>query len=141
MDIREMEMPDAERPDFWDTLSHLGEAEMPSRGLLHTIFAWRCVGYHRTLVAEEGGRIIGTATLVLSWKFLHGGRKAGRISDVATHADHVGRGVGTALVERLLEIAREEGCYKVTLNCSRLNAPWYQRFGFREAEVAMRINL
>lgn len=96
---------------------------------------------HHTLVAEEDNKIIGTATLVVGWKLFRGGIKHGRVSDVATHPDWVGKGVGSKLMEEIIKEAFIHGCYKLTLGCNEKNVGWYECFGFRRHEVAMRIDL
>jgi GNAT superfamily N-acetyltransferase len=53
--------------------------------------------------------------------------------EVDVHPEHGRRGIGAALVRRVLEWAREQGLPAVTLTTFghlRWNAPFYQRLGF-----------
>lgn len=57
---------------------------------------------------------------------------------IATHPDHRGRGIGRALVERLIERARAAGCSHLELEVASRNAPaiaLYQRVGFQVVGV------
>lgn len=84
---------------------------------------------HRYVAVHEG-EVIGTATLLTHPKLLHGGCKAGQIEEVAVREDWRGKGVGTDLVNTLMQLAKERGCYKVELMCHPDNAAWYIGVGF-----------
>src|SRR5262245_11343285 len=58
----------------------------------------------RTLVAERDGQIVGTATLLIERKFIHGGGRVGHIEDVSVHRDFQRQGIGTALVNHATEV-------------------------------------
>lgn len=89
-------------------------------------------------VAVEGVQVIGTITLLIERKFIHGGGRVGHIEDVAVRKDFQGRGIGRKLVEHAVEYAAEQDCYKVILDCSEDNVPFYERCGFRRHEIGMR---
>ena len=63
---------------------------------------------------------IGTARLL----------PAGRIGRMAVLRPWRGRGVGTALLEALLQLARERGMAEVTLHAQTHAAGFYRKFGF-----------
>ena len=53
------------------------------------------------------------------------------IENVVTHPDYRNRGIGTRLLKRAQEIAKEKGCYKVVLLTGRKNViPFYEKAGF-----------
>ena len=95
---------------------------------------------HVVAVAIYGGRVVGTATLLVEHKIIHNGGLAGHIEDVAVSAAHQHAGVGTKLVEYLLEVARRRECYRTTLDCEAGLVGFYTRMGFERAGVHMRIN-
>ncbi|MGD2081444.1 MAG: GNAT family N-acetyltransferase [Chromatiales bacterium] len=73
------------------------------------------------LLAEDGrGHPIGTARLL----------PAGHIGRMAVLAPWRGRGVGTALLTRMLELARARGLGRVALNAQTAAVPFYHRQGF-----------
>jgi GNAT superfamily N-acetyltransferase len=53
--------------------------------------------------------------LVVCPNFSRSGRPFALIENVVTHREHRKRGYGRKVVERALEIARQQGCYRVTL--------------------------
>lgn len=61
-------------------------------------------GAYTLLVAEDAGRIVGTATLFVERKLIHGCSAAGHIEDVVVDASVRGKGVGRLLVERLIQV-------------------------------------
>lgn len=89
-------------------------------------------------VAESGGRVVGTITLLVEEKLIHGGGKAGHIEDVSVDGRAQGEGAGRMLVERALREARERGCYKTVLDCSEDLAGFYEKLGFARHGVCMR---
>lgn len=66
-------------------------------------------------VAEIDGEIVGTATLVTVHHITYDCRPTGFIEAVHVMDTHRRRGIGTALLERLVEDARAGGCHKLQL--------------------------
>lgn len=96
---------------------------------------------YKIFVAEEEGKIIGTTTLLLERKFIHGGGIVGHVEDVAVEKDFQKNGVGMKLINHVISEAKKFGCYKVILDCSEENVPFYERLGFKRYEVCMRLDL
>lgn len=94
-----------------------------------------------TFVALADGRVIGTASLFIDQKFIHGGGRVGHIEDVAVATDFQRRGIGTELVKFASERARADGCYKVILHCAAALSAFYARIGFRDCNIGMRLDL
>ncbi len=93
------------------------------------------------VAVNENTDVVGTITLLLERKLIHDGGMVGHIEDVATRKGWEGKGIGRMLVERAVLAARESGCYKVILDCSEENVPFYEKSGFHRHEVAMRMDL
>ena len=72
---------------------------------------------------------------------LHYGSKVGHIEDVVVANQTRDKGIGRALVEKCIEFCKTDGCYKVILDCSNKNVPFYKECGFRVTENCMRIDL
>lgn len=74
------------------------------------------------IACDAGGHAIGTARLAPD----------GRLGRMAVLRECRGLGVGAALLEALLERARELSLYRVTLHAQTHAAGFYRRFGFSE---------
>lgn len=96
---------------------------------------------YNIFVAEQDTEIVGTITLLIEQKFIHGGRRVAHIEDVAVRKGFEGQGIGSALVKTAIKKAKKEGCYKVILDCEKKNIPFYKKFGFKVHETEMRLDL
>jgi len=92
-------------------------------------------------IAKRNKEIIGTATLLIEKKFIHGGGKVGHIEDVSVRKEYEGNGVASKIINSLIEVARENGCYKIILDCKDKLLPFYGKFGFVHSDNCMRLNL
>ncbi len=97
------------------------------------------------LIAEEGGRPAGYAKLVRAcgWPAHARGQRVVELKQLYTAAGGTGRGVGAALMERLLAEARASGADEVQLSVWQGNdgaQRFYARYGFeRIAEIHFRV--
>ena len=81
------------------------------------------------LLARCGGAAVGTGRLVVE-----DGR--GRIGRMAVRQDRRRQGIGTAIVQRFLALAQEQGLQAVYLAAQLHAIPFYERFGFAaEGEI------
>lgn len=125
---------------FLETLGHLTTVDLTAEEAVR-IWRGRNAAGVRTVVAVTGEAVIGTASLILEHKFIHRGGTIGHIEDVAVHPGHEKKGVGSAVVRELVELARLSGCYKVILSCSDGNLGFYSRLGFHRHDNGLRIDL
>ena len=95
---------------------------------------------HLVFVAELEGRIVGSITLLIEQKFIHGGGAAGHIEDVVVAGGLQGGGIGRRLVEFALDHARDRGCYKTVLDCSDDVRGFYEKAGFAKRSDGMRFD-
>ncbi len=72
------------------------------------------------VVLDTDGRAVGTGRLIPD----------GRIGRMAVLREWRGRGVGAAILARLVERACERGMTRVTLSAQTHAAPFYARYGF-----------
>lgn len=128
---------------FFETLSNLSEVAGLSRIAALNFVKDILSDPHQEifLAVNEDDTVVGTITLLFERKFIHGGGLVGHIEDVATRKGWEGHGIGRVLVGWAVKKAREAGCYKVILDCSEKNVPFYEKNGFHRHEVAMRMNL
>lgn len=94
-----------------------------------------------TYVIEHNREVVGTATLHVLKKLIHGGSHVGVIEDVSVLSSQKGNGLGKKLINKLVEVAEEQKCYKVILNCSQDNVGFYEKCGFEQKEVQMRLDI
>ncbi|MEW6043478.1 MAG: GNAT family N-acetyltransferase [Thermoproteota archaeon] len=93
---------------------------------------------HIIFVATQNGRVIGSTTLLIEQKFIHGGGKVGHIEDVVVSAKYQGKGVGESIIKFVLDYAKEQGCYKTILDCDDKVKPFYEKLGFKMHSNGMR---
>jgi glucosamine-phosphate N-acetyltransferase len=124
---------------FLEALAGLAPVEL-SADQAHKLLRERSRSGIRTYVARLETRVIGTASLILEQKLIHGGGRAGHIEDVAVHPDFRGHGIGTTLVQHATAEARRLGCYKVTLDCFEHLVPFYGHLGYRRENVGLRLD-
>lgn len=88
----------------------------------------------QVLVAERGGRIVGTVTLYPNWRGAQ--RDASAVRLLAVPPAERGTGVGRALMEQCIELTRKEGKRRlvVTVAPEMENArDLYDKLGFERA--------
>ena len=125
-----------------DTLKNLREVgNLSVTDAIKLLFEINSQKGHVYIAQREDGEIIGTGTLLIEQKFIRQGGKVGHIEDVATKEGYEGKGVGKSITTKLIEEARRYGCYKVILDCSEKNVPFYEKTGFHRYEVCMRLDL
>lgn len=95
---------------------------------------------HTTYVAVKESKVIGSASIIIEQKFIHGGGKVGHIEDVVIAKEFQGKGIGQKIVKAVLEYAQKKGCYKTILDCTDELIPFYERIGFKRYSNSMRFD-
>ncbi len=86
----------------------------------------------RILVLREGNDAVGMANLLFTVSTACGGKVA-LLEDMVIHPARRGDGLGGKLLNAAIELARQEGCLRITLLTDRANDAaicFYQRHGF-----------
>ena len=91
-------------------------------------------------VAELDGKIIGATTLLIEQKFIHDGGLVGHIEDVVVDKNYQGQRIGEKIMKYLLEIAKNQGCYKTILDCTEDVKSFYEKLGFKHVANELRFN-
>lgn len=86
--------------------------------------------YAEIWVAEYKDELIGTATVIFEKKFIYNLCTLAHIEDVCVKHHYRRMGVGKKLIQKLIERAKENKCYKITLDCSDENMNFYKACGF-----------
>jgi len=91
------------------------------------------------LVVKYNEQIIGTGSILLENKIIHNLGKVGHIEDIVIDKNFRGFGIATKLVEKLIEIGKNENCYKIILEASNNVRKFYEKLGFSEYSNSMKI--
>jgi len=143
--IRELKEEDFSN-GFFETLSNLTEVGKISsdidlaKGILSMINNNK---NYRIVIAEDrkNHQVIGTSTLLIEQKFIHNGGKVGHIEDVVTRKGYEGNGIGKEILKELIKIGKENGCYKIILDCDEKIIKFYEKIGFRKHSTMMRLDI
>ncbi|CAH9071674.1 unnamed protein product [Cuscuta epithymum] len=94
---------------------------------------------HVICVIEDviSGKIVATGSVFVERKFIRNCGKVGHIEDVVVDSGARGLQLGKRVVEFLTDHSASMGCYKVILDCSEENKPFYEKCGFKKKEVQM----
>jgi glucosamine-phosphate N-acetyltransferase len=137
--LRELNGRDLEN-GFLETLANLADVELTLEQAREVLRQRLRRDVHTYVVCMDG-TVIGTASLLIEHKFIHGGGRCGHIEDVVVQRTWQGQGIARILVEHAVTEARRFGCYKVVLNCYEALTPFYERCGFRVHDQGMRLDL
>ena len=144
-EVRGIELIDL-RKGYFSTLKNLSEVGNIEENIDRAESVFKQINanpLHKIFVAVDKltSDVIGSTTLLIEQKLIHNGGKAGHIEDVVTRKGFEGFGIGSALIDHALQVAKSVGCYKVVLDCSDTNIRFYQKAGFRVHETSMRYDL
>ena len=104
------------RADYSEEQVQAWAPEVPDPEAWHARMADR-----RTLVAEDGGEVVGFAEL----------EEDGHLDMLYLRKDAVGRGVGSLLYRATEREAREQGIGLILTEASVTACPFFERWGFR----------
>ncbi|CAP36567.1 Protein CBR-GNA-2 [Caenorhabditis briggsae] len=89
--------------------------------------------YYIVVLEEvQSSKIVGAATLLIEFKFIHEAGTRGRIEDVVVDERMRGKKLGGLLNQVLVEMAKTIGVYKLSLECKTELIPFYQKFGYQK---------
>lgn len=95
---------------------------------------------HIIVVAELDGKVVGATTLLIEQKFIHNGGLVGHIEDVVVDKNFQGQKIGAKIMNYLLNVAKEAGCYKTILDCTDDVKPFYEKLGFKNVANELRFD-
>jgi GNAT superfamily N-acetyltransferase len=96
------------------------------------------------LVAELDGTVVGVCQLIVFRHLQERGGRCAEIESMHTHPAWRGHGIGGALLDAVVELARAAGCYRVQLtsNTARPDAHrFYERHRFEPTHVGFKRRL
>ena len=86
---------------------------------------------------SENFDIIASGTIIIEPKLIRGGKSVGHIEDIVVKSTHRGKQISSDILNLLKNIARENNCYKVILDCNEEVKKVYNRSGFEEKGIQM----
>ncbi len=93
------------------------------------------------LIMKYEHDIIGTGSILIEDKIIHEMGKIGHIEDVVIDKSFRELGLSKKLLQELIEIGKNNDCYKIMLNSSDELKFFYEKFGFFVHGNNMRMNL
>jgi glucosamine-phosphate N-acetyltransferase len=81
--------------------------------------------------------LIGTATILYEYKFIHNIVKLAHIEDICIDHTHRNKGMGKILINHLINEANKETCYKITLYCDEKLENFYKNSGLEKKGIQM----
>jgi GNAT superfamily N-acetyltransferase len=97
---------------------------------------------HHLIVAETGGRVVGSATLLIVPNLSHRGLPWSVMENVIVDENMRRKGIAGVMIEHLVELARRSGCYKIGLSSSKKRPAahaMYESLGFKQYGLGFRI--
>jgi N-acetylglutamate synthase-like GNAT family acetyltransferase len=110
--------------------------------LKHVFMQIESMPGHWLLVADEDGLVIGTVLLQIVPHLSHNAHPWGIVENMVVDSRYRRRGIGWILIDRIKEICREAGCYKIQLlsHKKRLEAHrFYHSLGFEDSALGFRL--
>eukprot|EP00656_Telonema_subtile_P024541 TRINITY_DN26751_c0_g1_i1.p1 TRINITY_DN26751_c0_g1~~TRINITY_DN26751_c0_g1_i1.p1 ORF type:complete len:158 (+),score=27.51 TRINITY_DN26751_c0_g1_i1:189-662(+) len=94
---------------------------------------------HHMVVIEQlsSGTIVGAGTIFCERKFIHNCGLVGHIEDIAVDPSFKRKRLGSRMIADLMRRGRDSGCYKIILDCSKDNIPFYEHCGFTHKDSQM----
>jgi|UniRef100_A0A6C0IKB6 glucosamine-phosphate N-acetyltransferase len=85
--------------------------------------------------------IIASATVFVEQKLIHNMGKVGHIEDVVVSSDYRGHGLGKLIVNKCIDYAKSQRCYKCILDCAEENVEFYKKCNsdFQEKGIEMAL--
>ena len=87
------------------------------------------------LVIEDNDEVVSSSTLTIIKNLTRGAKPYGLIENVVTHPQYRKKGYGTSILNKAIEIAKENNCYKVMLLTSSKKEEtltFYEKAGFKK---------
>ena len=80
--------------------------------------------------SKNNNKIIGSITIIIEHKIIHGFSKVGHIEDVVVDINYRGQKLGKKLINYAVGLCKDKGCYKVILDCNNENIKFYEKCNF-----------
>ena len=89
-----------------------------------------------SVVGLYNNKIVAYGSVVIENKVR--GEVAGHIEDIVVDSEVRGKMIGVSLIKELIKVAKNKGCYRITLFCKETLVNFYSRNGFEVNNVVMK---
>ena len=89
-----------------------------------------------SVVGLYNDKIVAYGSVVVENKVR--GEVAGHIEDIVVDSEVRGKMIGVSLIKELIKIAKNKGCYRITLFCKETLVNFYGRNGFEVNNIVMK---
>ena len=89
-----------------------------------------------SVVGLYNDKIVAYGSVVVENKVR--GEIAGHIEDIVVDSEVRGKMIGVSLIKELIKVAKNKGCYRITLFCKETLVNFYGRNGFEVNNVVMK---
>jgi glucosamine-phosphate N-acetyltransferase len=146
--IRPLHSTDYEK-GYLETLSHLttvgalSKAQFMGKSHPLTVDRFNYLKQHQyeyyviVIEDEQEGRIAAAGTVFVERKFVHANGLVGHIEDIVVNEKYRKLHLGKKIIEQLKVLGHQAGCYKIILDCSEKNVPFYIKCGFEKKGFEM----
>lgn len=80
----------------------------------------------------EQKKIVASGKLLIEQKLIRGGSKVGHLEDIIVHSEYRKYGLGKIIVNFIVNLAKNEGCYKIIGDCNDNVINFYLKLGFEK---------
>ena len=89
-----------------------------------------------SIVGIYDDKVVAYSSVVVENKVR--GEVAGHIEDIVVDTEVRGKMIGVSLIKELVKVAKNKGCYRITLFCKESLINFYSRNGFEVNNVVMK---
>lgn len=92
-------------------------------------------------IDNENNKVVGIITIFIEKKIIHNLGKIAHIEDLVVDKEERNKGISKLLINKCINYAKYEKCYKIILNCNTSLIKFYEKNNFYNAGYQMRMNL
>lgn len=136
----DMELLVRSRLDTLRAVNRLGTDYRFSDGFVRASREYFLSGDQETILAVDGGRVLGCATMCyisLMPTFSHPSGKRAHLMNVYTDPALRRQGIAFRMVSMLIENAWKRGATEISLDATEAGRPLYRKLGFRDSGECM----
>ncbi|PDH41070.1 MAG: hypothetical protein CND83_04110 [Rhodothermaeota bacterium MED-G19] len=127
------------REDLADVFLLLNQLKEKDINTIDSETAWKNFKSNsssNSIVCIYNDRVVAYGSIVIENKIR--GDIAGHVEDIVVDDSMRGKMVGVKLINKLINIGSEKGCYRITLFCEEKLINFYERTGFKVNNIMMK---